>query len=70
MLADSFDIAIDQLLSRTIDRAHVIFREKDVASSILEYITLRAGWLVYALELLASLIVLQTALLIVILYRT
>lgn len=64
------DDAIDQLLYRAIDRAQVVLQEKDVLSTMMQYLQLRAGWLVYALELLASLIVLQTCLLVVILYRT
>lgn len=64
------DDAIDQLLSKTLDRAEVVFREKDVASSIFHYLSLKAGWVVYVVEMLASLIVLQTVLLVVILYRS
>ena len=70
------DDAIDQLLCKTMDRAKMMMQDADksaldgVVEPILAYISMKAGWLVYVVEMLASLIVVQTMLLVVILYRT
>ena len=68
------DDLIDQAIEKALERAGVLCTDEDRMNKIYEgiltpitrYIGMRASWLVYTVECLASLIVLQTILLVVI----
>lgn len=68
------DDLIDQAIEKALDRAGVLCADDErmdsvydkILTPITRYIGMRASWLVYTVECLASLIVLQTVLLVVI----
>jgi hypothetical protein len=71
------DDLIDQAIEKGLERAGVLCTDEArmdavyerIFTPLIKYLTLRAGWLVYTIECLASLIVLQTVLLVIIIQR-
>jgi hypothetical protein len=71
------DEIVDQAILKTIERAGVVCEDKDlmervynsIVTPLFQHISIRAGWIVYVIEMLASLIVVQTVLLVIILQR-
>jgi hypothetical protein len=68
------DDLVDQAIEKALERAGLMCEDTDrmdkvyesILSPLTKYIGMRASWLVYTIECLASLIVLQTVLLVVI----
>ena len=71
------DDVIDQAIEKGLERAGVLCNDETrmhamyerVFDPVIKYLMVRAGWMVHAVECLASLIVLQTMLLIIIIQR-
>lgn len=71
------DEVIDQAIEKGLERAGILCNDEkrmhtmyeSVFNPLIKYLKVRAGWLVHAVECLASLIVLQTVLLVIIIQR-
>jgi hypothetical protein len=68
------DDIIDQAMEKALERAGVLCNDEErmnkiyegIFTPIIKYIGMRASWLVYTIQCLASLIVLQTILLVIV----
>ena len=75
---DGMDEIIDQAFSKVVERAGILCRDEKnvhaifdgVLEPVVRHVSVKFAWLVYAIEVLAALVILQTLLICIVLYYT